>query len=46
MHDFSVAIGLALATEAPPITRLTGPERTRRAILGREVTFSRTDRRM
>jgi hypothetical protein len=46
MHDSSVAIGLALATKALPMTRLTGPARTRQAILGGEVTFSWTYRRI
>jgi hypothetical protein len=45
MRDFSVAIGLILAIEAL-LTRCVGSARTRRAILAREVTFSRTDRRM
>jgi hypothetical protein len=46
MRDSSVAIGLAVAIQALPMTRFTCSARTRRAILGREVTFSRTDRRM
>jgi hypothetical protein len=46
MRDFSVAIGLVLAIEALLMTRFNGSARTRRAILAREVTFSRTDRRM
>jgi hypothetical protein len=46
MRDSSVAIGLILAIEALPMTPCVGSARTRRAILARKVTFSRTDRRM
>ena len=46
MLDLSVAIGLILAIEALPMTRCVGSTPARRAIRAREVTFSRTDRRM
>jgi hypothetical protein len=46
MHDFRVAIGLVLAIEALLMTRFTGSAGTGRAIFAREVTSSRTDRRM
>jgi hypothetical protein len=46
MRGFSVAIGLVLAIEALLVTRFNGSARALRAILAREVTSSRTDRRM